>query len=111
MNSRSALSSSDACVNVAQEYASPNTVCNGDELQWDTTSSSACADTYDPNSQLAGSACLDAGGAVPNATCYRAPAAISEQSTEPAGTTSFAMDSRAAVISLQPAVAASGSVW
>ena len=69
---------SDACVNVAQEYASPNTVCNGDELQWDTTSSSACADTYDPNSQLAGSACLDAGGAVPNATCYRTPAAISE---------------------------------
>ena len=69
---------SDACVNVAQEYASPNTVCAGDKLRWDTTSSSACADTYDPNSQLAGSACLDAGGAVPNATCYRTPAAISE---------------------------------
>ena len=53
-------------------------MCDGDNLQWDTTSSSACADTYDPNSQLAGSACLDAGGAVPNATCYRTPAAISE---------------------------------
>ena len=69
---------SDSCVNVAQENDSPNTVCAGDKLRWDTTSSSACADTYDPNSQLAGSACLDAAGAVPNATCYRTPAAISE---------------------------------
>ena len=67
---------SDACVNVAQAYAASNTVCAGDKLRWDTTS--ACADTYDPNSQLTGSACLDAGGAVPNATCYRTPAAISE---------------------------------
>ena len=70
--------SSDACVNVAQAYAASNTVCAGDKLRWDTTSSSGCADTYDPNSQLTGSACLDAGGAVPNATCYRTPAAISE---------------------------------
>ena len=74
---------SASCVNVAQEYAASaqeyaasNTVCAGDKLRWDTTSD--CADTYDPNSQLTGSACLDAGGAVPNATCYRAPAAISE---------------------------------
>ena len=68
---------SDACVNVAQAYAASNTVCAGDKLRWDTTAN-ACADTYDPNSQLTGSACLDAGGAVPNATCYRTPAAISE---------------------------------
>ena len=67
---------SDACVNVAQAYAASNTVCAGDKLRWDTTS--ACTDVYDPNSQLTGSACLDAGGAVPNATCYRTPAAISE---------------------------------
>jgi hypothetical protein len=67
---------SDSCVNVAQAYASPNTVCAGEKLRWDTAN--ACADTYDPNSQLTGSACLDAAGAVPNATCYRTPAAISE---------------------------------
>lgn len=67
---------SDACVNVAQAYAASDTVCAGDKLRWDTTS--ACADTYDPNSQLTGGACLDAGGAVPNATCYRTPAEISE---------------------------------
>ena len=70
--------SSSSCINVAQEYASPSTVCAGDKLRWDTTSSSACTDVYDPNSQLTGSACLDAAGAVPNATCYRTPAAISE---------------------------------
>ena len=70
--------SSSSCITVAQEYASPSTVCAGDKLRWDTTSSSACTDVYDPNSQLTGSACLDAGGAVPNATCYRTPAAISE---------------------------------
>ena len=68
--------SSDACVNVAQAYAPSNTVCAGDKLRWDT--SSGCADTYDPNSQLTGSACLDSAGAVPNSTCYRTPAAISE---------------------------------
>ena len=69
---------SDACVNVAQEYASPNTVCAGDKLRWDTTSSSTGCETYGAGSPLTGSACLDAGGAVPNATCYRTPAAISE---------------------------------
>ena len=51
-------------------------MCAGEKLRWDTAN--ACADTYDPNSQLTGSACLDAAGAVPNATCYRTPAAISE---------------------------------
>ena len=69
---------SDACVNVAQEYASPNTVCAGDKLRWDTTSSSTGCETYGAGSPLTGSACLDAAGAVPNATCYRTPAAISE---------------------------------
>ena len=67
---------SDACVNVAQEYAPANSVCAGSDVKWDTAS--ACTESYDPNSQLTGSACLDSAGAVPNATCYRTPAAISE---------------------------------
>ena len=69
---------SDSCVNVAQAYAASNTVCAGDKLRWDTTSSSTGCETYGAGSPLTGSACLDAGGAVPNATCYRTPAAISE---------------------------------
>mmetsp|Transcript_10575 Transcript_10575/g.28788 ORF Transcript_10575/g.28788 Transcript_10575/m.28788 type:complete len:770 (+) Transcript_10575:172-2481(+) len=69
---------SESCVNVAQAYAASNTVCAGDKLRWDTTSSSTGCETYGAGSPLTGSACLDAAGAVPNATCYRTPAAISE---------------------------------
>ena len=72
----SATCTATSCINVAQEYAPANSKCDGSSLKWDTVS--GCTDVYDPNSQLTGSACLDAGGAVPNATCYRTPAAISE---------------------------------
>jgi len=72
----SAACTATSCINVAQQYAPANSVCAGDKLRWDT--SSGCADTYGPNSQLTGSACLDSAGAVPNSTCYRTPAAISE---------------------------------
>ena len=72
----SAACTATSCINVAQQYAPPNTKCDGSDVKWDTVS--GCTDVYDPNSQLTGSACLDATGAVPNATCYRTPAAISE---------------------------------
>ena len=79
----SATCTATSCINVAQEYANvaqdyapANSKCDGSDLKWDAVS--GCTDVYDPNSQLTGSACLDATGAVPNATCYRTPAAISE---------------------------------
>ena len=73
----SAACTATSCINVAQQYAPPNTKCDGSDVKWDTTAA-GCTDLYDPNSQLTGSACLDSAGAVPNATCYRTPAAISE---------------------------------
>merc|ERR1719359_328348 len=60
--------SSSSCINVAQEYASPNTVCDGDELQWDTTSASSGCETYGEvdtgsldSTWGGGDACLDDG--------------------------------------------------
>ena len=76
---------SDACVNVAQEYAPANSVCAGSDVKWDTVS--GCTDEYGTGTQFdstwSGDACLDSTGATTvvqdaSATCYQTQASISE---------------------------------
>ena len=82
----SAACTATSCINVAQQYAPPNTKCDGSDVKWDTTAT-GCTDLYGAGTQFdstwSGDACLDSSGSTTvvqdaSATCYQTQASNDE---------------------------------
>ena len=82
----SAACTATSCINVAQQYALPGSKCEGSDVEWDLSASSAnCADNlYGDGSfdSTSGDACLDDDGNVQAAseTCYQTASSTDEGS-------------------------------